>query len=81
MIDIKEVFTDMPCSIKAENRKKKSPPFPKLFKPLKNILKNKSPGGTGERGNRELKMIYEDQREMTTVSERIGKDKISTLKE
>ena len=49
----------MPYTIKTRNRKRKAPSFYKLTKPLKKILKKTTP--LVARGNRDLKMTFEDQ--------------------
>ena len=54
-----EVFTDMPYTVKAKVKKKKTPSFQKLTKPLKKTLKKIRP--LVARGNRDLKMTFEDQ--------------------
>ena len=54
-----EVFTDMPYTVKAKGKKKKAPSFHKLTKPLKKTLKKIRP--LVARGNRDLKMTFEDQ--------------------
>jgi len=49
----------MPYTIKAQGKKTKTPSLFKLTKPLKNIVTNITP--LTSRGNRDLKMTFEDQ--------------------